>query len=90
MLRCTVKVVTGSVVGEKAKGQASEGSRAGVWGGELGPFPLPSAPLGSLCLLIFFFFAVSPQLLPFLPNTEPGPRPAFDSFCDVVRRHVAC
>ena len=80
--------------GERLKKQASEASRAGVWGGELGPFPLLSPPLGSLCLpffcFVFVFFSVSPQLLPFLPTTERGPRPAIDGFCVVVRRHMAC
>ena len=81
--------------GKRLKNQASEASRAGVWGGELGPFPLLSPPLGSLCLPFFcfvfvLFFSVSPQLLPFLPTTERGPRPAIDGFCVVVRRHMAC
>ena len=95
MLCCTVEVATGSAVGERLKKQASEASRAGVWGGELGPFPLLSPPLGSLCLPFFYFvfvfvFSVSPQLLPFLPTTERGPRPAIDGFCVVVRRYMVC
>ena len=51
--------------GERLKKQASEASRAGVWGEELGPFPLLSPPLGSLCLPFFcfvfvFFFCFTP------------------------------
>lgn len=41
--------------GKRLKKRASEASRAGVWGGELGPFPLLSPPLGSLCLPFFCF-----------------------------------